>query len=219
MEQSPGAHHALAAPLRQGAGAASARSLFGIVQGGLHEDLRRRHAEEVCAVDLPGYALGGYSVGEAPEAMHAGVAYSAPLLPARQAPLPHGRGHAGGPGDVRRRRRGHVRLRAAHPLRAQRPALHLRGQGWSSGTPPTPGTRGRWTRPAPATPAGRFSRAYLRHLFAAEEILAMRLNTLHNLHYFLELMAQVRARPSTRTATLPSPRTFRSRESGRAPTG
>ena len=40
----------------------SGTSLFGIVQGGLHEDLRKRHVEEVCAVDLPGYALGGYAV-------------------------------------------------------------------------------------------------------------------------------------------------------------
>jgi queuine tRNA-ribosyltransferase len=56
-------------------------SLFGIVQGGLYEDLRKRHAEEICALDLPGYALGGFAVGEAPEQMHAGVAFSAPLLP------------------------------------------------------------------------------------------------------------------------------------------
>src|SRR5690606_9393567 len=57
-------------------------SLFGIVQGGLHEDLRRAHAEEICALDLPGFALGGYSVGEAIPAMYASVAYAAPLLPA-----------------------------------------------------------------------------------------------------------------------------------------
>ena len=56
-------------------------ALFGIVQGGLDRELRRRHAEEICAFDLPGFALGGYSVGEVPEAMHAGVAESAPLLP------------------------------------------------------------------------------------------------------------------------------------------
>ncbi|MFL5320128.1 MAG: tRNA guanosine(34) transglycosylase Tgt, partial [Myxococcaceae bacterium] len=56
-------------------------SLFGIVQGGLDQELRKRHAEEICAVDLPGFALGGYSVGEEPAAMHEGVAFSAPLLP------------------------------------------------------------------------------------------------------------------------------------------
>src|SRR6185436_7685087 len=53
-------------------------SLFGIIQGGLDLELRRRHAEEVCALDLPGYALGGYSVGEEPAAMHEGVAEVAP---------------------------------------------------------------------------------------------------------------------------------------------
>ena len=76
-------------------------SLFGIVQGGLHADLRTRHAEEVCAVDLPGYALGGYSVGEAPEAMHAGVAYSAPLLPRDKPRYLMGVGTPRGPGHLR----------------------------------------------------------------------------------------------------------------------
>src|SRR5579863_6072320 len=57
-------------------------ALFGIVQGALHPDLRRRSTEEICALDLPGYALGGYSVGESPAQMHEGVALSAPLLPA-----------------------------------------------------------------------------------------------------------------------------------------
>src|SRR5205823_7299406 len=57
-------------------------ALFGIVQGGLHEDLRVRHAREIAELDLPGYALGGFSVGEAPEAMWEGVGRAAPLLPA-----------------------------------------------------------------------------------------------------------------------------------------
>ena len=56
-------------------------SLFGIVKGGLHADLRKRHAEEICAIDLPGYALGGFSVGESPPQMHKAVTFSAPLLP------------------------------------------------------------------------------------------------------------------------------------------
>ncbi len=56
-------------------------ALFGIVQGGLHPDLRRRAAEEICALDLPGYALGGFSVGEEKVRTREGVAQSAPLLP------------------------------------------------------------------------------------------------------------------------------------------
>ncbi|TMB09604.1 MAG: tRNA guanosine(34) transglycosylase Tgt, partial [Deltaproteobacteria bacterium] len=59
-------------------------ALFGIVQGGLHEDLRVRHAREIAELDLPGYALGGFSVGEPPEAMWEGVARAAPLLPAQK---------------------------------------------------------------------------------------------------------------------------------------
>ena len=69
-------HRCAAAWTRRGS------ALFGIVQGGLDLELRRRHLEEVCAVDLPGYALGGYSVGERPEEMHASVAEVALLLPA-----------------------------------------------------------------------------------------------------------------------------------------
>jgi len=63
-----------------GAWSRGASSLFGIVQGGLHEDSAAATPRR-SAVDLPGYALGGYSVGESPEAMHQSVAFSAPLLP------------------------------------------------------------------------------------------------------------------------------------------
>src|SRR5207302_356512 len=57
-------------------------ALFGIVQGGLHKDLRERHIAEIAALDLPGNALGGFSVGEQPEKMWEGVQHAAPLLPA-----------------------------------------------------------------------------------------------------------------------------------------
>ena len=61
-------------------------SLFGIVQGGLDEGLRKRHAEEICAVDLPGYALGGFSVGEEPAQMHEGRRPSRPRCCPRTSP-------------------------------------------------------------------------------------------------------------------------------------
>ena len=75
-------------------GSADPRALFGIVQGGLDLDAAPPALEEVCAIELPGYALGGYSVGERPEEMHAAVADVAPLHARGQAPLPHGRRHA-----------------------------------------------------------------------------------------------------------------------------
>ncbi len=166
-------------------------SLFGIVQGGPFTDLRARHAEEICAVDLPGYALGGYSVGETPAAMHEGVAFSAPLLPEAKPRYLMG---VGTPLDLvtcvglgidlfdcvlptRTARNG--LLFTSQGKLVIRNAEHARSEG-----PVDPDCTCYTCR--------TFSRAYLRHLFAAQEILAMRLNTLHNVHYFLELMARVR---------------------------
>ena len=166
-------------------------SLFGIVQGALHEDLRKRHAEEVCAVDLPGYALGGYSVGEAPEAMHASVAYSAPLLPRDKPRYLMG---VGTPIDlVSCVEAGVDMFDCVLPTRCARNGLLFTSEGKL-----VIRNAAYAKDPRPVDPActcytcRNFSRAYLRHLFAAGEILAMRLNTLHNLHYFLGLMAEVR---------------------------
>jgi queuine tRNA-ribosyltransferase len=166
-------------------------SLFGIVQGGLHDDLRRRHAEEVCAVDLPGYALGGYSVGEAPEAMHAGVAYSAPLLPRDKPRYLMG---VGTPLDlVTCVAAGVDMFDCVLPTRCARNGLLFTSQGkvvirnaaYARDQRPVDPECGCYT-------CRNFTRAYLRHLFVTQEILALRLNSLHNLAYFLGLMKQVR---------------------------
>jgi queuine tRNA-ribosyltransferase len=166
-------------------------SLFGIVQGGLHEDLRKRHAEEICAVDLPGYALGGYSVGEAPEAMHEGVAYSAPLLPAGKPRYLMG---VGTPLDlVTCVAAGVDMFDCVLPTRCARNGLLFTSQGrvviknaaYARDEGPLDPACGCYT-------CRTFSRAYLRHLFVSKELTAMRLNTLHNLHYFLGLMQGAR---------------------------
>ncbi len=166
-------------------------SLFGIVQGGLSEELRKRHAEEVCAIDLPGYALGGYSVGEEPRAMHDGVAFSAPLLPADKPRYLMG---VGTPLDLLTCvGHGVDMFDCVLPTRCARNGLLFTSRG------KVVIKNAAYARdPGPLDPAcdcftcTRFSRAYLRHLFVAKEILAMRLNTLHNLHYFLGLMKQAR---------------------------
>ncbi|ATB40675.1 tRNA-guanine transglycosylase [Cystobacter fuscus] len=166
-------------------------SLFGIVQGGLDQELRKRHTEEVCAVDLPGYALGGYAVGETPEAMYEGVAYSAPLLPRDKPRYLMG---VGTPVDlVTCVEHGVDMFDCVLPTRCARNGLLFTSEGKLVIRNAT------WARDErPADPAcscytcRNFSRAYLRHLFVAGEILAMRLNSLHNLHYFLTLMKQVR---------------------------
>ncbi|HYV48171.1 MAG TPA: tRNA guanosine(34) transglycosylase Tgt [Myxococcaceae bacterium] len=168
-----------------------ASSLFGIVQGGLHEDLRRRHAEEVCAVDLPGYALGGYSVGESPEAMHQSVAFSAPLLPRDKPRYLMG---VGTPKDlVTCVAAGVDMFDCVLPTRCARNGLLFTSQGKV-----TIKNAVHARDPGPLDPAcacytcRTFSRAYLRHLFVAKEILAMRLNTIHNLAFFLGLMRRAR---------------------------
>lgn len=166
-------------------------SLFGIVQGGLFEDLRKRHAEEICAVDLPGYALGGFAVGEAPEQMHAGVAFSAPLLPKDKPRYLMG---VGTPIDLLTCVGAGVDMfDCVMPTRNARNGFLFTSQG------KLVIKHARYAKdPRPLDPScacytcRTFSRAYLRHLFIAGEIVAMRLNTLHNLHFYLSLMKGAR---------------------------
>ncbi len=167
-------------------------SLFGIVQGGLFEDLRRRHAEEICALDLPGYALGGFAVGEKPEQMHAGVAFSAPLLPKDKPRYLMG---VGTPLDLVTCVGSGIDLfDCVLPTRSARNSLLFTSEGklviknarYARDQRPLDPRCGCYT-------CRTFTRAYLRHLFVAQELVAMRLNTLHNLHFFLGLMAEARA--------------------------
>ena len=166
-------------------------ALFGIVQGGLDLGLRRRHVEEVCAVDLPGYALGGYSVGEAPALMHASVAEVAPLLPKARPRYLMG---VGTPLDlVRAMGAGVDMFDCVLPTRCARNGLLFTSEGrlvirnaeYARDERPVDAACGCYT-------CRTHSRAYLRHLFATRELLALRLNTLHNLHHYLELMRGAR---------------------------
>lgn len=166
-------------------------SLFGIVQGGLFEDLRRRHAEEICAIDLPGYALGGYAVGEAPEQMHAGVAFSAPLLPKAKPRYLMG---VGTPIDLLTCVGAGIDMfDCVMPTRNARNGFLFTSQG------KLVIKHARYAKdPRPIDPAcscytcRTFSRSYLRHLFNAKELVVMRLNTIHNLHFYLGLMKEAR---------------------------
>jgi queuine tRNA-ribosyltransferase len=162
-------------------------ALFGIAQGGLFPDLRARAIEEAAALDLPGYALGGYAVGETPERMWEGVARDAPRLPAGKPRYLMG---VGTPEDLLAGIAAGVDMfDCVLPTRTARNGLLFTSQGK---------VVIRNARHAddegPADPAcgcytcRTFSRAYLRHLFKAGEILALRANTLHNLHFYLSLM-------------------------------
>ncbi len=168
-----------------------ASSLFGIVQGGLDLELRRRHVAEVCAVDLPGDALGGYSVGERPEEMHASVAEVAPLLPVDRPRYLMG---VGTPVDlVTAVAAGIDMFDCVLPTRCARNGLLFTSQGRLNLRNAVHARDERPADPACACYTCRtHTRAYLRHLFAADELLALRLATLHNLHHYLELMRQAR---------------------------
>jgi len=191
-------------------------ALFGIVQGGLDLELRRRHLAEVCAVELPGYALGGYSVGERPEEMHASVAEVAPLMPADRPRYLMG---VGTPVDlVTAIASGIDMFDCVLPTRCARNGLLFTHRGRLN---LRNATHARDER-APDPDCGCYtcrthSRAYLRHLFAADELLALRLATLHNLHHYLDLMrgARVAIEEDCLAAYADD---IRRRESGRAPT-
>ena len=142
-------------------------------------------------MDLPGYALGGYSVGEAPERMHASVADVAPLLPSERPRYLMG---VGTPVDlVHAVQAGVDMFDCVLPTRCARNGLLFTSQGRLV---IRNAEYARDERPVDAAcqcyTCRTHSRAYLRHLFATREVLALRLNTLHNLHHYLGLMRQAR---------------------------
>jgi queuine tRNA-ribosyltransferase len=167
-------------------------ALFGIAQGGLHGDLRAAAIDHAAALDLPGYALGGYAVGEEPQEMWAGIARDAPRLPREKPRYLMG---VGTPEDLLQGVGAGVDMfdcvlptRCARNglLFTRRGRLTIRNARWADDERPAD--------PECACYGCRtFSRAYLRHLFKAGELLGLRLNTLHNVHHFLELMAEARA--------------------------
>jgi queuine tRNA-ribosyltransferase len=166
-------------------------ALFGIAQGGLFPDLRQRAIEEAAALDLPGYALGGYAVGEEPEEMWEGVARDAPRLPRDRPRYLMG---VGTPEDLLAGVAAGVDMfDCVLPTRCARNGLLFTSRGRLNVKNARFADDERPIEPGCGCYACRtFTRAYLRHLFRAGEILALRLNTLHNLHHYLALMEGVR---------------------------
>ncbi len=167
-------------------------SLFGIAQGGLFPDLRQRAIEEAAALDLPGYALGGYAVGEEPAQMWEGVARDAPRLPREKPRYLMG---VGTPEDLLEGISAGIDMfDCVLPTRCARNGLLFTSNGRVAIRNARWAEDERQLDPACGCHACRgFSRAYLRHLFKSGEILGLRLNTWHNLHHYLELMAGARA--------------------------
>jgi queuine tRNA-ribosyltransferase len=167
------------------------RVLFGIMQGGVEEDLRRRSAAEVTACDLPGYAIGGLSVGEPTTAMREMTELAAGLLPADRPRYLMG---VGFPDDILASVAAGVDMfDCVLPTRMARTGTVLTRDGrlvvknkeFAEDWRPLDEDCG-------CPVCARHSRAYIRHLFQAREILGATLATLHNLHYYQELMAGIR---------------------------
>ncbi len=167
-------------------------SLFGIVQGGLHEDLRQAHAEEILSRDLDGYAVGGVAIGESKEDMLRITNFTAKLLPADRPRYLMG---VGMPDDlVNAVIAGIDMFDCVIPTRNARNGRLFTSTGLYS-------VRREANRadPGPVDPncdcptCKNFSRAYLRHLFMIDEIIVHRLTTMHNLWYFQRLMQRIRA--------------------------
>jgi queuine tRNA-ribosyltransferase len=164
---------------------------FGIVQGGTHEALRTESVQATVEIGFEAYAIGGLSVGEAPEVTYATVLHTAPLLPEDRPRYLMG---SGMPDDLFECvARGIDLFDCVLPTRNARNGQLITRQG------PLSIKNARYADdPAPPDPGcgcytcRHFSRAYLRHLYVAGEMGAASLNTLHNLYFYLDTMRRIR---------------------------
>jgi len=171
--------------------AGAAQSLFGIVQGGMDLALRKESAERTVEIGFPGYAIGGLSVGEPREVTREVVEATLQYLPADQPRYLMG---VGTPDEIAMyAAMGVDMMDCVLPTRAARHGLLFTSEGKVSIK------QARYASdPGPLDPAcscrvcTRYSRAYLRHLYAANEVLAQVLNTIHNLSFYLDTMRRVR---------------------------
>ena len=171
---------------------ANPNALFGIVQGGMYENLREASVERLVELDLPGYAIGGVSVGEPKEEMLRVLDHVAPLLPAQRPRYLMG---VGTPEDLvegvasgvdmfdcvmptRNARNGHLFTRFGD--------LRVRNARFRDDERPIDETCG-------CTACAGFSRAYLHHLDRCGEMLGPMLTSIHNLHFYVNLMREMRA--------------------------
>lgn len=169
------------------------QSFFGIVQGGMHLDLRKRAIETIAELDPDGYALGGLSVGEPTETMYDIADFCTDIMPKDHARYVMG---VGTPWNLLELiKRGVDMCDCVMPTRNARNGMMFTSEGvlhYKAGryadaldAPPDPNCNCYTCR--------NFSRAYLRHLHHAGELLAMSLASIHNLHFYLQLMRDVKA--------------------------
>ena len=166
------------------------QALFGIVQGGVFPELRQASARFLTGLDFPGYAVGGLAVGETKEEMYATLDATLPALPGHKPRYLMG---VGAPEDIIEAvYRGIDIFDCVLPTRIARNAalltpdgrMNLRNAQYAEDPRPVQEDCSCYT-------CRTFSRAYLRHLYRAGEVTALRLGTIHNIHYLLELMRQI----------------------------
>jgi queuine tRNA-ribosyltransferase len=169
----------------------SDQALFGIVQGGLDAELRQESAAELRKLDFPGYAIGGLSVGEGPEAMQATLAVTVPALPADRPRYLMG---VGQPQDiVDSVAAGIDMFDCVLPTRCGRNSLVYTFAGQIRLRNAVHATDQRPLEEDCPCLACRHSRSYLRHLFLAGEMLGPVLASIHNLTFYQRLVARLRA--------------------------
>lgn len=167
------------------------QALFGIVQGGMYKDLREQSAREITAIDLPGYAIGGLSVGEPKDLMYEILEYTTPLLPEDKPRYLMG---VGSPDDlIEGVIRGIDMFDCVLPTRIARNGTAMTSQGKvvvrnasyaEDFTPLDP--------ECDCYTCRNYTKSYIRHLVKTNEILGARLISNHNLHFLLNLMKDVR---------------------------
>jgi queuine tRNA-ribosyltransferase len=167
------------------------QALYGIVQGGMYKDLRKQSAEELIELDFDGYALGGLSVGEPKDLMHEMVSCVTPFLPVNRPRYLMGIGdlldvlEAVSAGidmfdcvmPTRNARNG--------TMFTSRGRISIKREEFKNDSSPLDPDCECYT-------CKNHSKAYLRHLFMSREILSMRLNTLHNVHFYLAFFRRMR---------------------------
>ncbi|MDP1927835.1 MAG: tRNA guanosine(34) transglycosylase Tgt [Thiobacillus sp.] len=172
--------------------AGNPNALYGIVQGGMFETLRDESTRELIAMDFDGYAIGGLSVGEPKDDMKRILAHTAPQLPTNKPRYLMG---VGTPSDlVAAVAQGIDQFDCVLPTRnarhgilfTRRGEIRIRNARWKTDTAPIDDE-------CTCHTCTHFSRAYVHHLIRANEILGARLATIHNLHYYHRLMAEMRA--------------------------
>ncbi|HLQ83478.1 MAG TPA: tRNA guanosine(34) transglycosylase Tgt [Pseudogracilibacillus sp.] len=167
------------------------QGLFGIIQGGEYEDLRKQSARDIISLDFPGYAIGGLSVGESKKVMNQVLEFTTPLMPADKPRYLMG---VGSPGSlVDGALRGIDMFDCVLPTRIARNGtcmtsngrLVVRNAKYARDFGPIDENCNCYT-------CENYSRAYIRHLINCNETFGIRLTTYHNLHFLLNLMKQVR---------------------------